>query len=266
MKKAKLGFNRLDFKIDKLAARRVSVALIIIFILGAVAAYCRNCMKNCDYFRIKDILPQGAAGPEEFAYLKGRNIFDLDLKKESNRILNSFPDYSEIRLAKILPNRIFVGMNRRRALALVKLYRYFAVDQNGVFFHPAASAGGDPELPVITGLETKIFGPKSGLSYNIKELAASLELIRRMRVNDTLGIFRIIKIDAKNISDISMFIATTTKENKAVIIEVKLDGKSLQDKVSILARLCSQAKAELQNVKYLDLRFREPVIKLKDAQ
>jgi len=241
----------------KLITLSIIVFLALMFIIG----YIWKVFKASDYFKIKDIISR-EGNTAELSYLKGKNIFSIDLRNESRYILEFYPDFSNIRLVRLLPGRIFVDFVKRKPLAYVKLYKYFSVDENGVLFYPLAQPQ-DLELPIILGLETKIFGPKSGKLYNIKELVLALNIIKETKRNSVLKKYKIKKINAASSTNASVFMETVATD--AQDLEIKLNADNINNKITILAGLFTQEKDNLDNIKYIDLRFRETVIKFKDA-
>lgn len=222
-------------------------------------------LKNLDSFRIKDIVLNQTG--LDFSYLIGRNIFNLDLRKESEYISGLYPRYKSVRLVRLLPNRLFVGFTERKALAYVKLYRYFGIDKDLVLLDVVPeSINGD--LPVILGLETKIFGARPGRQYNIRELAVALEIAREARINKLFKEYRIKRIDVTNAANASFFIqlsdyAEGGNLGKERLLEVKVGQDSIGERLGILSDLLTQLNNDLGNIKYVDLRFKEPVVKFK---
>jgi len=249
----------------------VKPAILIFVILLAlilIMGYIWKSLCASDYFRIKDIIGT-QANIKDLSYLKGHNIFTIDLKKESAYLLDLYPSYSSVRLVRVLPDRLFVDFIKRRPLALIKLYRYFAVDQEGVIFTRPPEAE-EFDLPIILGLETKIFGPKPGKRYNIKELNAALEITKEIKKNRALSGYQIKRIDVSSISNSSVLLTCPVNSQGALkgidILEIKLGQDNIKDKILILGGIIMQAKSEAPNIKYVDLRFKEPAIKLKDVK
>ncbi len=168
-----------------------------------------------------------------------------------------YPSYKKIRVIRILPNRLFVDFIKRKPLAYIKLYRYFCVDEDMVLFDASGQLE-EKDLPVILGLDTKIFGPKSGKIYNIKELALALNIIKEVRRNKMSKVYAIDRIDVTNLSNASFFILN--------VLEIRVGQDDIKDKIDILNSLLIQLKNDFGNIKYIDLRFKEPVIKLKDVK
>ncbi|MFA5275958.1 MAG: cell division protein FtsQ/DivIB [Candidatus Omnitrophota bacterium] len=238
----------------------VSVTLILLAIF-IFLGYIWNVVKHSGIFTVREIAVKGSA-QASLSYLKGRNIFDIDSRRESRDALNAYPDYSGIRLVKILPDRIFVEFIGRKPVGLIKLYRYFAVDESGTIFSTQGSLLDEHSLPVITGLETKLFGPKPGVRYNIKELNLALEILRQAKRTHLLKYYKIRRIDVYNPVNASIFIPLAN--NNRGDLEVKLGSNNIADKISILSGLIINGKNDISGIKYIDLRFDEPVIKLND--
>jgi len=252
---------------------KLIAALLVIALAGyAIGVYLGRFLMTSDYFKIKNIVSRQAT-QFDLSYLIGRNIFSLDLKKEARYLLANYPIYKRIRFVRVLPERLFVDYIQRQPVGIVKLYRYFYVDEDGVLFDIPQDMKEFP-LPLITGLETKIFGPKPGFGYNnIKELNLALGIIQGAQRNKVLRGFQIKRIDVANITNASIFInIPVPKINLAdkniqpgggILLEIKVNSDKVKEKVSIISDVLVQAEKDLANIKYIDVRFKEPVIKLK---
>ncbi len=248
----------------------VIAGLIIFSTLFFIIGYLVKNLKNSDYFKIKDIVSSRPQEGIDFSYFIGRNIFALDLKNESGYISELYPVYRKIRLVRLLPDRLFVVFTPRQPLAYVKLYRYFYVDSDlAVFEVPQELA--DEDLPVIVGLEKKILAVESGKQYNIKDLGLALNIIKEAKLNSALKNYKIKRIDVTNAVNTSFFIQRSgNTRGRAItgieLLEVKIGQDSITDKTRVLADLLTQLENDLNDIKYIDLKFKEPVIKFKDAK
>ncbi len=255
-----------------LAIRAVAVIIIISLAVLLIATGLGRVLKNLDYFKVREVMVSEGSDVD-LSYLKGENIFALDLPKESGYILEHYSVYRNVILIRIPPDRIFAYFIKRKPIALLNLYRTFSIDQDMVLFE-AAGEEAHSELPLITGLETKIFGPKVGKKYNsIKELAFAVNTLKAFRFNKGLRFYKIKKIDVANLNNASVFMGLPRKEASPAgqtqevpaWIEIKLGEDGIKDRVGILATLLLQAKNGLPKIKYIDLRFKDPVIKLKES-
>ncbi|MDD5096950.1 MAG: cell division protein FtsQ/DivIB, partial [Candidatus Omnitrophica bacterium] len=191
------------------------------------------------------------------------------LKSCSWKALLSCPDCRKIRFARVLPNCVLIDFVKRKPVALAKFYKNFAIDEQGIFFYPNyLEVTG---LPVIYGLETKIFGPKPGVRYRSGELNIALNVIKEFKSNKAFQGFALKRIDVANAESAGFFILVPrqaidyTKSNPQVEwigFEVRIGQGNIREKMMVLGGLVTQAAKEWANIKYIDLRFKEPVIKL----
>lgn len=240
----------------KLLFKPLSIIVLILIAIFFIVGYLNRFFKTADYFKIKEIIASGADSVD-LSYLKGQNIFTFNLAEAAVQINELFPTYKKIRLVRILPNRIFVDFIVRRPIALVKLYRYFCVDEDSVLFDTSAEIL-EQDLPVITGLETKIFGPKLGRKYNVRELTFALDVIKETMVSRRLRGLKVNRIQVHNLNNASLLLNDK--------LEVKLGEDNIRDKINMLANMLIQLRKDYNNIKYIDLRFKEPVIKFNNVK
>jgi len=252
MKKRKIKFN-LRGKLKKFLSRAIIFLAAIGIILFLINKFLFNFFEQIEVFNIKEVVIRGAGGLD-LAYLKGKNIFLLDLEKECAAIQESYPAYKNIRLTKVLPDRLCVDLGARLPFAYVKLARYFLIDEDFMVIDVTREKS-NLILPVITGLETKGFYLQAGKRYRAKEFVFVLNLIREMRKNPILKDYKISRIDAVNLNSVSFFI----QDN----LEIKIGQDALEEKIKDLGGLLLSVRQELGNVAYIDLRFKEPVVKFK---
>ena len=233
----------------------------IIILTGAV----RRFLLKSDYFKIKEIIIKDATRLD-LSHLKGRNIFSLSLQDEAKHISALDPAYKRVRVIRVLPNRIFVDLAKRNPVAYIKLYKYiYCVDEEMAIFEAPLDLEGQVFLPVILGLETKIRSPLAGSKYNLKELMLAVNIIKQAKQNNILKDFEIKRIDVANPNSGSLFIGAPARP-KAMIkdLEVKFSQDILDGKLDALAVLFLQLKDEWDTIKYIDLRFKEPLMKFNE--
>ena len=260
----------------KLPGKRVILSVIIFVVFAFVIGYIWTFLLNAPYFMVKDVMSRNS-GKVELNYLKGRNIFSIDLKKESGALLQYCPDCSKVILMRILPDRLFADFIKRKPVAIIKLNKNFGLDENGAIFltqlDPLESG-----LPLIIGVDAKALALKVGKKFLTRELAIALNIILEKEKNKGLKDFKIEKIDVSNTENISMlmlapfFAPTTAKAQNELavplpyIFEVKIGPDNIRDRISILSGVINQSKNDLSNIKYIDLRFKDTVIKFNDVK
>ena len=224
-------------------------------VMLAALLYLAYLFKGLSLFRIKYVIGRPDS-QVDLSYLKGSNIFELDLKKESKRLAASYPGYKNIKLVRVFPDRIFADFKERRPIAYLKLYRYFCVDDELVLFDMPKELSG-PGLPIILGLERKIYSPSPGTRLSIKELALAAEIIETAGKTEALKDYPIKTIQVPSLNNASFVISGG--------LEIKISQEDVPEKLSMLGSLLNQERDGLGKIHYIDLRFKEPVIKLKDA-
>ncbi len=250
----------------------IVIPAIILLAISLLLGYIWKVLSTSDFFSVKKVMVRNSA--QSFDYLKGRNIFSLDLGSESRREMLKCADCRKIRFLKILPDCLIVDFVKRKPVAIAKFYKNYVVDGEGFFFTPAGSIE-EAELPVIYGLETKIFGPKPGVKYKRPEIDLALSIIKEFNANRSLRHFTLKRVDVAGTQNASIFILLPKQAvdyTRPVPLvgwygfEVRIGEGSIKQKMMILGGLLIQAEKELQNIKYIDLRFKEPVIKLNNAK
>lgn len=192
----------------------------------------------------------------------GRNIFSIDLHKESEHIAGYSPESLRVSLVRLFPDRIFVNFVQREPVALVSLYRYFAVDESGVLFELPVNYEKE-NLIVISGLTSKITKVIPGRRLESKELDLALAVIKEIKRYPNLNSLQIKRIDIEGSDYITMLISVKEEQK---ILEVRISRGNILEKIAVMSGLIAQRKNNLKDVRYIDLRFNEPVINIKDAK
>lgn len=271
MRKRKLSLSFTRIKWRGLLFKLI-IGVIVLFASGLAVSRARKFLNSPGNFQVKDIIV-AKGGVKELAYLKGRNILEIDLKKETRRIALFHPEYKKIRIFKLLPDRLFFDFVKRKPIAYVKLYRYFCVDDERMFFD-VADQSLTTGLPVILGLETKIFGPKAGRQYDVKELTLALDIIKALNKTKILKDYRIKTVNVANPANASFFLQVPFLARDIlkgpvaapIELELRIGQNDIFNKVGLLGALLIDIGDDLGKIKYIDLRFKEPVINFKNTK
>jgi cell division septal protein FtsQ len=264
--------SRENFQLDKLLVVKAIAGIIIV---SFVLTIYHN-LKKSEYFRVREVtVRQGANISQDernFAYLVGRNIFDLDLEKEARHAAYYYPSYQRVRITRFLPGHLVVDFLMREPLAYIKNSRIFYIDENMIVFElPSNTAVKD--LPSVTGVERYVLGAKYGSKCNSAAIATALNIIKTLSHNRILKGYNIKNVDMAGLDDASIFLLVSqgqivyTKTDYVApeqILEVKIGREDIRNKLSLLATLLSQVRNNIHNIEYIDLRFKDPVIKFKE--
>jgi hypothetical protein len=254
----------------------VIAKLIVLLIAFSLGLYYYQCFKKSDCFRIKQVIVRHgdnilADNGSDFSYLIGKNIFELNLPKETRKISESYPSYKKIRLTRFPPDLLMVDFIKRKPLACIKSNRLFYIDESLTLFE-CPEPQEELDLPEISGLGRKVFAAKYGSRFYIPELVLALDIIKKTKSNRLLKDYRIKKVDVVSLSNASIFILVPNdlldytkgeSPNLREDLEVRIGQDGIGEKIGILATLLAQMRNNLNNITYIDLRFKEPVIKFK---
>jgi cell division septal protein FtsQ len=183
--------------------------------------------------------------------LKGRNIFKLDIKKLDRQIATRYPYIAQLRVVRQLPDRILVLAQKREPLMQIYFKKkYLLLDTQGVaLYYTLQPAAGLPQVYGIPLARGFFF---LGGSIRGEGLNKVVDILNAFKQSPYLRKWNIHAVQAGNLSKIDLLVG----ENMHVI----LDQEDTQDKIELLQMLTSSNKIDLNKVKYIDLRFKEPVI------
>ena len=234
--------------------RNLVVGLFVLFLVFVAYDRAIFLLRNSDYFTIKNILVHPSLRfieSDKMLYVKGKNLFEVDLKKIQNQLQLQYPYVSHLRVIRRLPDQIFIMARERAPFAQMKVGgKNVVVDEEGSVVLtteiPAAA------LPWIAGISPPKVRLTIGSVIKNREVQIALGIIKTFYTNRDLLRYQILKIDVSNLSEINFFITDDLK--------IIMGQEAVNYKLTILGLLLSQAKAELGDVKYIDLRFKEPIL------
>ena len=182
--------------------------------------------------------------------LKGTNIFKVDIKKVDSQIATTYPYIAQLRVVRQLPNRILILAKKREPLMQVYFKKkYLILDTQGVALYYVLQPA---LLPQVYGIPLDRNWLFLGGHIRGPELSKVVDILNMFKQSPYLKRWRIHAVQVGNLSKIDLSIG----ENMHVI----LDQEDTQDKIELLQMLISSNKIDLNKVKYIDLRFKEPVI------
>jgi len=264
--------RREDPQLDKVLVAKVIAAVVLISL--ALTLYQR--LKRFEYFRVDQVTVRQGSNiihdEMNFVYLKGRNIFDLNLEKEASNVASHYSSYQKIRITRFLPAHLVVDFLEREPLACIKSNRLFYIDENLILFElPNNSV--ELDLPVVTGVDKYVSGAKYGAKCSSGGVASALNIIKQIKGNKVLKAYKIRKLDMSGSDNAAtIFLVISPAADYTVtdflapqqLLEVKLGWEDTRNKLALLATLLAQVKNNIHNIEYIDLRFKEPVIKFKE--
>jgi cell division septal protein FtsQ len=241
--------------------QKVAVKILQYFMITVCAAFLIftvwqatvNYMRTSPIFKVREVVSQQSLQfirTRTLDRLIGQSIFDIDLAYIQRRLQAEYPQIDHLRIYRQFPNRIYIDAVRRDPFAVVLLKRQqLLVDKDGTVL--SFSVPANTKLPLISGLNFEQL-PAAGKPVRHPELNLAISIIQAIRDNPKLESMPVVSLDLANLSDIQGVLA-----NKLKII---LAEDKVQQKIMMLGIVMSQGKIKLEEVNYIDLRFREPVI------
>jgi cell division septal protein FtsQ len=214
----------------------------------------RNLFQHLDYFNIRsiDIDPSlQFIDKRDVKNLVGKNIFAINLKAIEHKLSYKYPQASQLKVTKRFPDQISVIAKQRMPIAQIQIQdKTVIIDEEGVIL--ALENEKNKNLMNIVGAKLK--NPKLvlGLPLRGTNLWMALKIIKSFKENSSLTKYSISEINVENLSKIYF-----TLDNN---LEIIVDRDKVAQKMRVLGVILSQEQLDFKHVKYVDLRFKEPVI------
>ena len=232
----------------------LSVAAIIFCALLFLMV--KNAVTRSTYFNIKKIVVRGSFKMEGLRYLLGENLLGIDFKNVEKRILFDYPALEKIRISRTFPDTLTIDIKARMPVAKLRLKKPYFIDSDGAILDLPFEEQNNG-LPEITGLENKILN-----YHNIKReyLNIALTLIREY---SKIKISKEYKIENINLAFPTQTFFTIKADPAGLddkeAIKVIIGKEDIAKRLKTLSILLSKIKSNLSNIKYIDLRFKDPV-------
>jgi len=242
MKKQKLKKIRLVFIFGSL--------ILVIFLLVFISLKVRSFFLESKLFKVKEVKLN--LKEEVPLQIIGKNIFSLDIRKISSRLLEIYPQYKNIIVKRIFPDTIFVKFIRRKPFFQIKLKDgFWLIDEElVVIFGPGGEAY--PGLVVVNASLNKNLDIYLGKRIFFPYAEEVVSLISELRNNNFFSNFEIPSIFAYTLNDIRFTLAN---------IEIRIGKEPYRERLKLLKELIlPRFKGELKDLSYIDLRFKEPII------
>ena len=200
------------------------------------------------------------------------NIFEKDLTKKIVNVYESSPLISKVNyVQRELPNRLKMKFELRRPVAIVKRKRKkYLVDKDCVrlpkkFYNYPVE--GDP-IYIISKKSVKV--PKYGEKWKDRSIEDGISLLNYLRHNKVDKLLKIVSIDVSKIGDRhkdgKIGVALWTKDGAKIkwgfsAQSGQVNELSNYEKLQNLLSVAMEAGTDLENVEYVDVRWKEPLAK-----
>lgn len=178
------------------------------------------------------------------------SIFQVDLLRVSDALRGKYPAAEVDAVRRVLPNRLVATLRMRELLAQVRSDRfYYPVSEEGIIVGTGQAAP-YPNLPILylDGLHGSL---RIGNVFEDQVFWRALELLEAIRTQGGVGGHRVGSIRS-NRNELVLYLDSG--------VEIRFAAERLSLGWQHLADLCMQKRQILQQARYIDLRFQDPVI------
>lgn len=232
----------------------ILIGLIIIGTGVGLGIGCRYFYQNSEYFKIRSVVVAPSLqfiDHRDLQGLIGRNIFNVDLVSLQRKLSLKYSQASQLKVLRHFPNRISVAAKQRLPFTQIQIKGGVVIlDDEGVVLSVVEEA--DKNLPLITGTTLVNQEIVRGLSLKGEDVQAALKILSDFYGNSSFSSYTISEMNIESLSKISFILSNG--------LEVFVDRGRIAHKLKVLSVVLSQKELDLEHVKYVDLRFKEPVI------
>ena len=230
------------------------IAFIFIVLMAVLGYKAAHFLRTASYFRVKSVVIDPTLqflDAKEFNRFVGQNIFTVDVDSMQNRLQTAYSEVAQLKIVRRFPNQILIVAQKRFPFAQLRMGgKLITVDEKGMILSTTKSE--DKNIPMI--FPGKISLPKLviGSLLRAEEVTSALKIIDAFKRYNPAASLTVMKVDAQGVSKIDVIL-----NNGLVVI---MDKDNIDKKIKIFGIVLSQIQVDLKDVKYIDLRFKEPII------
>ncbi|MBN1870738.1 MAG: cell division protein FtsQ/DivIB [Candidatus Omnitrophica bacterium] len=210
--------------------------------------------RNTEYFRIRSVIIDPALQfiqRTDLKHLIGKNIFEVDLKAVQRHLSYKYPQAAELKVIKHFPDQIDIVAKQRMPFAQIWIGEKIAImDEDGVVLSIMGKA--EKLLPLIAGAKTDNQRLVRGLPFQGDDIQTALQIAGYFQGSKKLSSYSLSTINVENLSKIYLTLSND--------LQVVLDRDDIAQKIRVLEVVLSPGMLDMKEVKYVDLRFKEPII------
>lgn len=241
-------------KIQSFIIKFILISLIVAAASFAVGNGALYVFRHNDYFRIRSVIIDPSLqfiNKRDLRSLIGKNIFAIDLKAAQRRLSYKYPQASDLKIAKHFPDQIAIVAKQRIPFAQIQIKdKMVILDGQGIIL--SLQEKGEKNLFLIIG--SKLTDQKliRGLPFKGIDVRIALRIAKNFQANKSLSSYAIEKINIENLSKIQFMLSND--------LDIIIDRSDIAQDIRILGVVLTQDKIGLKQIKYIDLRFKEPII------
>lgn len=232
---------------------------ILVSAIGVGIVRFQYMFADSDYFKIKRVeaklldangslqrLPMDDVGAREVI---GVNIFAVDLSQMKQDVEEAHPEFKDVVITRALPNRLIVQAKKRRPILQIRSDRFYLVDEEGVVL-PNPRNFPEEDMPTVSGLRLNLAKMQGEEALQVYP---ALVLIKAASKINQLAKYKLKTIDLSDPRNISFFLDSGN-------VEIKIGDSEFDKRLNVLVTVLKQLDTDINRVKYIDLRFEDPIV------
>lgn len=223
----------------------------LLFVAAASRGFA-NYVQQAEAFRVAQVVLPADIALQLPEPLIGKNLWQVDLKGVSVLLKKQQPALKDVRVTRQLPDTIRIYAIPRMPVAQVKLDRWYAVDREG-FILPDGASAPDEKLVRISGIEGKAGSVRAGRVNEDEALQLGLRVLARLRQVPSLS-RRLREISVADFQQLRFLL------DDEMEIRCGSEGELEEQLHRFQAAMKALAKGQQVNVRYIDVRFQQPVV------
>lgn len=176
----------------------------------------------------------------------GQNLLSIDLK-ETARQIRRHPWISDVRIRRLLPDRLQIDLQEREPIALLAMGDLFYVDKQGVIFKKV-KPGEELEFPVLTGFDKP--GPLQQGVIGRQAIKEALALLERISEKTKFTRDQISEIHLDPTLGWDVYTAHAGAQ-------IHLGWENFDKKLERLVRLLDEERLDLAQVRRIDMDLKK---------
>jgi len=243
-----------------------TVGLVCIFVLGtalavmALIAGLRGVFAS-SLFTVRSIMIADNIQPlelPELTKLKGHNLFAADLSKLEAKVRARYPQLADVRVMRRFPDQISVTAVKREPFAKVLIDgRLSVIDRYGYMM--GSPIEGQESLTVIKGLKHQ----KVSAGTLVEDDRVKMGSMIAMLFHQDKGLSSA-HLAMVNLEDVTRIVCDLQIEEAD--FQVFIDKENIPARLKTLSQVLSRGGLDLKQIKYMDLRFGEPILGQKKVK
>jgi cell division protein FtsQ len=207
-------------------------------------------------FAISEISVEGVLGPPSaeirslIRVQKGDHLLKLNLNQVRSRVEQD-PSVRRVVVKRVLPSTLKVEIDQRHPIAQIKSRGYYMIDAEGVLVPPKLRVP-DPSLPIIEGSDFKGRRARLGESYESEKIQTGLRLLEAIQEVSLPFDRRVEEVHVKDLKELSFKVE--------IGLHIQIGKSDFSRRLDLLHDVYEGVKHEIDQVKYIDLRFDDVVI------